>query len=107
MVTAPYIVSPAMKVDLPKAASGSDQTEDTLAVTIAKDGALFLNGERSSDSGIVQYIGGELPKNPELQAIIAADKAVPHGDVIHVINLVKRSGVHKFAISTDREPAGK
>ena len=107
MVTASYIVSPAIKVDLPKAASGSDQTKTTLAITIAKDGALYLNGERSSDSGVVSYIGTELPKNPELQAIIAADKVVSHGDVIHVIDLVKRSGVHKFAISTDREPAGR
>ena len=55
----------------------------------------------------MRFIGGELPKNPELQAIIAADKVVPHGDVIHVIDLVKRSGVHQFAISTDREPAGR
>jgi biopolymer transport protein ExbD len=101
MVTASYIVSPAIKVDLPKAASGSDQTKTTLAITIAKDGALFLNGERSSDSGIVGYIGTELPKNPELQAIIAADKVVSHGDVIHVIDLVKRSGVHRFALNVD------
>src|SRR3954451_22476162 len=84
MVTASYIVSPAIKVDLPKAASGSDQTKTTLAITIAKDGALFLNGERSSDAGIVGYIGSELPKNKDLQAIIAADKVVSHGDVIHV-----------------------
>ena len=61
----------------------------------------------SSDEAVVRHIGVELPKNPQLQAIIAADKAVPHGDVIHVIDLVKRSGVHKFAISTDREPAGR
>jgi len=101
MVTASYIVSPAIKVDLPKAASGSDQTKTTLAITIAKDGALFLNGERSSDAGIVAYIGGELPKNAELQAIIAADKVVSHGDVIHVIDLVKRSGVHRFALNVD------
>ncbi|HVZ75579.1 MAG TPA: biopolymer transporter ExbD [Polyangia bacterium] len=101
MVTASYIVSPAIKVDLPKAASGSDQTKTTLAVTIAKDGQVYLNGERSSDAGIVAYINGELPKNPELQAIIAADKAVSHGDVIHVIDLVKRSGVHKFALNVD------
>jgi biopolymer transport protein ExbD len=101
MVTASYIVSPAIKVDLPKAASGSDQTKTTLAITIAKDGALFLNGERSSDAGIVGYIGGELPKNPDLQAIIAADKIVSHGDVIHVIDLVKRSGVHRFALNVD------
>jgi biopolymer transport protein ExbD len=101
MVTASYIVNPAIKVDLPKAASGSDQTKTTLAVTISKDGAIYLNGERSSDAGIVQYIGTELPKNPDLQAIIAADKAVTHGDVIHVIDLVKRSGVHRFALNVD------
>ena len=105
MVTASYIVNPAIKVDLPKAASGSEQTKTTLALTIAKDGAVYLNGARTNDSGIVQYIGGELPKNPDLQAIIAADKVVPHGDVIHVIDLVKRSGVHRFALNVDPEVA--
>ena len=101
MVTASYIVSPAIKVDLPKAASGSDQTKTTLSVTISKDNQVYLNGERASDQKIVDYIHGELPKNPELQAIIAADKAVAHGDVIHVIDLVKRSGVHRFALNVD------
>jgi biopolymer transport protein ExbD len=101
MVTASYIVNPAIKVDLPKAASGSEQTKTTLALTIAKDGVVYLNGERASDGRIVDYIHGELPKNPDLQAIIAADKVVPHGDVIHVIDLVKRSGVHRFALNVD------
>jgi biopolymer transport protein ExbD len=101
MVTASYIVSPAIKVDLPKAASGSDQTKSTLSITISKENALYLNGERASDARIVDYIRGELPKNPELQAIIAADKIVSHGDVIHVIDLVKRSGVHRFALNVD------
>src|SRR5262245_59645279 len=107
MVTASYIVSPAIKVELPKAASGSEQSRTTLALTLMKDGALFLNGERSSDAAVMKYIGDELPKNPELQAIIAADRAVPHGDVVHVIDLVKRAGVHRFAINVDRATAGK
>ena len=107
MVTASLIVNPGIKVDLPKAASGTETSKSTLALTLNKEGVLFLNGEKSDDSGVVRFIGSELPKNPQLQAIIAADKSVPHGDVIHVIDLVKRSGVHKFAISTDREPAGR
>jgi biopolymer transport protein ExbD len=107
MVTASLIVNPGIKVDLPKAASGTETAKSTLALTLNKEGVLFLNGERSSDDGVVAFINTELPKNPQLQAIIAADKVVPHGDVIHVIDLVKRSGVHKFAISTDREPAGR
>jgi biopolymer transport protein ExbD len=107
MVTASYIVSPAIKVDLPKAASGSDQTKTTLAITISKDGALYLNGDKSSDAGVVAFIGTELPKNADLQAIIAADKSVSHGDVIHVIDLVKRSGVHRFALNVDPGTSGK
>jgi biopolymer transport protein ExbD len=101
MVTASYIVSPAIKVDLPKAASGSEQTKTTLALTLLKDGALYLNGEQSSDAAVAQYIGAELPRNPDLQAIIAADRAVPHGEVVHIIDLVKRAGVHRFAINVD------
>ena len=107
MVTASLIVNPAIKVDLPKAASGTEQIKTTLALTLTKDGALYLNGERSSDEAVVKYIGGELPKNPELQAIIAADRSVSHGDVVHIIDLVKRTGVHRFAINIDRDGAGR
>ena len=107
MVTASLIVNPAIKVDLPKAASGTEQVKTTLALTLTKDGALYLNGERSSDDAVIKYIGGELPNNPELQAIIAADRSVSHGDVVHVIDLVKRTGVHRFAINIDRDGAGR
>ena len=109
MVTATYIVSGAIKVELPKAASGTEQTKTTLGLTLTKDGTLYLNGETSSDAAVVKFIKGALPENPELQAIIAADKAVPHGDVVHVIDLVKRAGVRRFAINVDRGtgPDGK
>lgn len=107
MVTASYIVSPAIKVDLPKAASGTEQAKTTLALTLSKDGALYLNGERSNDAVVVQYIKSELPKNPDLQAIIAADGGVAHRDVIHVIDLVKRTGVHRFALNVDPNLPGK
>ncbi|HEX3694584.1 MAG TPA: biopolymer transporter ExbD [Polyangia bacterium] len=101
MVTASYIVSPAIKVDLPKAASGSAETKSTLSLTLMKDGALYLNGERANDGLVTKFIADSLPKTPDLQAVIAADKVVPHGDVVHVIDLVKRAGVRRFAINVD------
>ena len=107
MVTAAFIVNPAIKVDLPRAASGTEQTRTVLGLTLMKDGALYLNGERSSDEAVGRAIGNELPRNPELQAIIAADRAVPHGDVVHLIDLVKRAGVHRFAIDVDPGAAGR
>jgi biopolymer transport protein ExbD len=101
MVTTTYIVNPSIKVDLPKAATGSDQARTSLALTLTKEGTLYLNGERSDDASVTRYIAAELPRNADLQAIIAADKVVPHGNVIHVIDLVKRAGVRKFAINVE------
>lgn len=101
MVTATVIVNAGIKVELPKAASGSEQAKTTLSLTVAKDGGLYLNGEKSDDQSIASYIRGTLPTNPDLQAIIAADRAVPHGDVVHLLDIVKRAGVRRFAINVE------
>jgi len=106
MVTATYIASGAIKIDLPKAASGGEQTKSTLALSLTKEGALYLNGEKTSDAAVTKFIGETLPRTPDLQAIIAADKVVSHGDVVHVIDLVKRAGVRRFAINVDPAAAG-
>jgi biopolymer transport protein ExbD len=107
MVTTSYIVNPSIKVDLPKAVSGSDQVRTTLALTLTKDGQLYLNGEPSSEDRVAKQIATELPRNPDLQAIIAADKVVPHGAVVHIIDFVKRAGVRKFAINVDSAAAAE
>jgi biopolymer transport protein ExbD len=73
---------------------------------LRKDGALYLNGQRSSDDGVRAAIGSELSRNPDLQAVIAADRVVPHGEVVHLIDLVKRAGVRRFAIDVDPGGAG-
>jgi biopolymer transport protein ExbD len=101
MVTASYIVSPSIKIDLPKATSGGEQQRSSLALTLTAQGAVFLNGAPSSDQGIAKFVAGALPQNPDLQAVIAADRAVPHGTVVHVIDVVRRAGVRRFAINVD------
>ena len=101
MVTTTYIVNPSLKVDLPKAASGSETQKSSLGLSLDKAGKLFLNGEPATEEAVLAFIKTELPKTPELQAVIAADKTVPHGDVVHVIDVVKRAGVKRFAINVE------
>jgi biopolymer transport protein ExbD len=103
MVTTSYIVNPTIKVDLPKAATGSEQTRTTLGLTLTKEGKLYLNGVSTTDEQITRTIAEELPKKPDLQAIIAADKVVSHGQVVHLIDLVRRAGIRRFAINVDSE----
>lgn len=108
MVTAPMIVNnPSIKVELPKAASGDETLKSTLALTLQREAAggytLYANGEKTDETKVRELIPSMLEKNKDLQAIIAADRGISYGDVVHVVDLVKTLGVHKFALNTDAQ----
>ena len=109
MVTAPMIVNkPSIKVELPKAATGDETLKSTLALTLSREPSggysLYANGEKTDEEKVKAMIPDMLSKNKELQAIIAADKGISYGDVVHIVDLVKSLGVHKFALNTDPNP---
>ena len=110
MVTAPMIVNnPSIKVELPKAATGDETLKSTLALTLSRDPSsgsvlLYANGEKTDEPAVKAMIPDMLSKNKDLQAIIAADRGISYGDVVHIVDLVKSLGVHKFALNTDPNP---
>lgn len=101
MVTTTYIVNPSIKVELPRAATGDEQAKTELALTLDREGRLFVNGEATSEAQAEARIATLLPRDPEVQAIIAADRVVPHGRVVEIIDLVRRAGVRRFAIHVE------
>lgn len=103
MVTAPMIMKPSINVNLPKAASGEATTPSKLNITISSDGKLNLDGKVVEDAEVQATALAEVKKNPDIQAIISADKDVPHGRVVSVLDVVKGAGVKKFAISIDKK----
>ncbi len=103
MVTAPMIMKPSINVNLPKAGSGSATAPSRLNILISENGKLLLDGKESSEDQIKIIAQAELKKNPEVQAIISADKNVAHGTVVSVLDIVKSAGVKKFAISIDKK----
>lgn len=103
MVTAPMIMKPSINVNLPKAASGEATVPSKLNITISTDGKLTLDGKSVEDTEVQSKAAEEFKKNPDVQAIISADKDVPHGRVVSVLDIVKGAGVKKFAISIDKK----
>jgi biopolymer transport protein ExbD len=102
MVTSTHIVKASMRVELPKAASGGEAVESTLNVVIAPDGVLYLDGATVDEAKLEARVKTEAAANPKLQAVIAADKGVPYGRVMQVIDLVKSNGVKSFALNVER-----
>jgi biopolymer transport protein ExbD len=97
MVTAKLIVSKSVPLDLPKAATGSD-IQTVFSVVLAADGTTQVDSKTvPSDDVILGMARSAHDKNSELRAVIKADAAVPHGRVIHVLDLLKQAQVGKIA----------
>jgi biopolymer transport protein ExbD len=107
MVTATYIVRDAIEVDLPRAAAGGETVGPTLALALDRDGKLFLDGAPATAQDAREAVRAALARSREARALISADRAVSHGRVVEVIDLVKREGLTRFAIDVERaEDAG-
>jgi biopolymer transport protein TolR len=101
MLTANLIAKQAIEVELPKASQGSTPTPTTLALTLTREGALYLNGKEVSAAELRSEVITAVRKDPKTQAIIAADKGTSHGRVVWALDVVKSLGVTSFAIQID------
>ncbi len=100
MVSATYIVSKALKVELPKSASSDEPAEGPITVTLTKDHQTLVNQEViPTDEALTELFRKAKEKSSEPSVVVSADGAAHHAWVVHVIDLAKRQGVTKFAIN--------
>jgi biopolymer transport protein ExbD len=102
MVTAKLVMSQAMPLDLPKAASaGAVSTVFTVSIDAA--GAISANGQPVSDSAALdRAVHAELQKTPDLRAVIAASRQAAHGSVMTVLDTLRGAGMSKVAFAAER-----
>jgi biopolymer transport protein ExbD len=104
MVSSLYIVSRALKVELPKSASSDESTQSPLTVTLTKDAKVYVNGELvSGDDALSARFLQARAGGAEPNLVVSADAEALHGRVVHVIDLAKQQGIVKFAINVQSE----
>ena len=86
MVTAKIIVSQSLPLDLPKASQGTD-IQVVFSVTMGADGTALVDGKPiANDDAVLALAEAAQQKTPDLRAVIKADSAVPHGQVVAKVN---------------------
>jgi biopolymer transport protein ExbD len=88
-----------MPVNLPKAASGQQAPAESAAITIDKDGRLFLNQQAIDKAALDEALRQQLTKNAEMLVVINADDGVQHGQVVEVMDIARGANVAKMAIA--------
>jgi biopolymer transport protein ExbD len=103
MLTSAAIVKASFKVDLPKAANAGQSVESTINLVVTKERQLYLNGQLTSLPEVAAFVQVAAQVNPDVRAVIAADKIAEYGNVIEVIDLIKENGVKAFALNIQRD----
>ncbi|RYZ03153.1 MAG: biopolymer transporter ExbD [Myxococcales bacterium] len=106
MVTATYLASRAIPVDLPTGKTG-EASSAPLTVSLTKTGALYVDGVPFSEPQLREKLQAARKVEPELRAVIAADGAVPHRRVVGIIDLLRQEHVERFAINVDADDLEK
>lgn len=107
MVTAPVMMKESLKVNLPKTLTSELTTKaDSIGVAITKDGQVLFNGKLLSDDNLKTELLRLAQSAPETNFLISADTDTRHGDVVRMIDLLKKNNLHRFALQVEKIKEG-
>ena len=106
IVTAKVMVTPALPLDLPKAQK-SEQVQVVFAVLMPAAGPTLVDGQPiASDAQLLDLARAAHSRDADLRAVIQADGAVPHRQVMHTLDLLRRAGVARVAFGALPDESG-
>jgi biopolymer transport protein ExbD len=105
MVTAKLVISRAMPMDLPKAATGGE-VQQVFSLALAADGTTRVDGAViARDEDVLRLARAAQQKHAELRAVVQADGTVPHARVMHALDVLRQAGVARVAFGVQPGPA--
>jgi biopolymer transport protein ExbD len=93
--TLSMVVHRGVPLRLPGAAAASVSQEEYLVVSLTEDGELFLNRDAVSIEELPKRL---LALDDGERCYLAADRAVPHGEVVRVLDVLRLCGIEHVAL---------
>ncbi len=107
MLTVPAIVGSApIKVDLPETTSAKMAEAEDLPLHLflqreeSGNVVLYLNSNPTSEASIRSLLNGYAPGKDKPATYLAADRGIPYGEVVKVIDMLGSLGLHKISLDT-------
>ena len=93
------VVTHGIKVNLPKASSAQMAIPEQLVVSMNPEGQIYLNSSEVTRSEMVETIKRFLVEDDQKPVIVKADESIAYGQVVAVIDDLKRAGVRLVAMA--------
>ena len=102
MVSTTFVMQPGLQITLPRAAAETEVEPDRWVVTITAERQIYLNEEGYTLDGLDEAFNRE-PR----PLVLRADRAVPHGLIVSVLDRARSAGIEVVDISTRPPEAGE
>ncbi len=102
MVTANFVSQQALKVNLPKTADAEAVATPSLTVVLNRKGEVIFREARTDLEHLTASLAVEAGNNPNARVTIAADEELPYKPVVAALEAVKKAGITRIAIATQR-----
>jgi biopolymer transport protein ExbD len=101
MVCAKLIAGRAIPMDLPKAATAGE-TQTVFTVSIDREAHVAVDGQPvDGDAPLRDAAKRAIEKNHELRTVVQASSKASHGDVLHVVDELRKVGISKIAFAAE------
>lgn len=100
MVTAPMLHR-GLDLDLPTSASNTIQAQERVIVTVQRDRKVFLGNDPVSLVDLRAKLDQARQANPLLSVYLRADRSVPYGTIVQVMDEIKRAKIERLGMVTE------
>ncbi|TAL10453.1 MAG: protein TolR [Nitrospirae bacterium] len=100
MVTAPMLYR-GMDINLPRSSSNTIRPEERVVLTVERDRRVYVDKDLIPLAQLPQKMESLRRKNPEVSVFLRADRDVPYGTVVQVMDGIKKAGIVKLGMVTD------
>lgn len=97
MLTSAF-TSPAMKIDLPRAASGEQSQQNQIVIGVDESGQLTLNGRPSSLADLKNDLRDLLADDPDKPIQLHGDKNMAYRYFVEVMDVARLAGAKQINI---------
>ena len=94
------VVQKSIPVALPAAQTASVDLDRKVPVTITADGRIFVEQESMPMDAFIRRMQLEKAKGGNLSVILRSDKNVKYGEVVTVLDTLKKIGITRVSIAT-------
>ncbi len=100
MVTSAFVEQPNIKLELPATRHSEVSKIDKTVLTISRDGQLFLQDRPVDKINLEKELRRIILDTGDEVLVLKADKMVPYGDVVDIMDDAKGAGFRKVVAPT-------